>query len=68
MNPHTFRNVLYVYVGILTPVLSHISYSPNLPSLASKCDAPAHIYRPEGNRQSSRGRKIIEVGSDLTSP
>jgi hypothetical protein len=45
----TFRNMFYVYVRTLTPVLSNISYSPNLPSVASKCDAPVHIYKPEGN-------------------
>jgi len=48
MNPHAFRNMFYVYVRIVTPVLSNISYSPNLPSVASECDAPVHIHRPEG--------------------
>jgi hypothetical protein len=45
--PHMFRNMFYVYVRILTPVLSNVSYSPDLPSVASKCDAPVHNYKPE---------------------
>jgi hypothetical protein len=64
--PHIFRNMFYVYVRILTPVLNNISYSPNLPSAASKCDVPVHNHRPaRRNRQTSGGRKIIEVGNDL---